>query len=41
VGWFLLAGILVWLLAYLFANLLGIPPPILSDIAPDTEDEPA
>lgn len=41
VGWFFLAGILVWLLAYLFENLLGVPPPILSDIPPDAEEEPA
>lgn len=41
VGWFFLGGILVWLLAYLFENLLGVPPPILSDIPPDTEEEPA
>lgn len=41
VGWFFLAGIVVWLLAYLFENVLGIPPPILSDIPPDAEEEPA
>ena len=41
VGWFFLAGILVWLLAYLFENLLGIPPPILSDIPPEQEQEGA
>lgn len=41
VGWFFLAGIVVWLLAYLFENVLGIPPPILSDIPPDVEEEPA
>lgn len=41
VGWFFLAGILVWLLAYVFENLLGVPPPILSDIPPDEEEEQA
>jgi putative membrane protein len=41
VGWFFIAGILVWLLAFLFENLLGIPPPILSDIPPETEEETA
>lgn len=41
VGWFFLAGIVVWLLALLFENLLGIPPPVLSDIPPDAEGEPA
>jgi hypothetical protein len=39
VGWFFLAGILVWLLAFFFENLLGIPPPILSDIPPEAEEE--
>lgn len=38
VGWFFVAGVLVWLLAFLFENLLGVPPPILSDIPPDEEE---
>jgi uncharacterized membrane protein YvlD (DUF360 family) len=37
VGWLFLAGILVWLLAFFFENLLGVPPPILSDIPPEEE----
>jgi putative membrane protein len=37
VGWLFLGGILVWLLAFLFENLLGIPPPIISDIPPEEE----
>lgn len=41
VGWFFIAGILVWLLAFVFENLLGIPPPILSDIPPEPDEEPA
>jgi putative membrane protein len=41
VGWFFIAGILVWLLAYIFENVLGIPPPILSDIPPESEEEAA
>ena len=41
VGWFFLGGILVWLLAFLFENVLGVPPPILSDIPPGADEEPA
>jgi uncharacterized membrane protein YvlD (DUF360 family) len=39
VGAFFAAGLLVAVLVFLFENLLGVPPPILSDVPPEELEE--
>lgn len=35
VGWFFASAAFVWVFAFVLENVLGVPPPIVSDIPPD------